>query len=178
MPGRDLAIEAAVVAPAVVDDVTQTLAALATAALPDLLEEVELFVRERERELAPARAYLADIRNEIVRRMDAEHATVLKLGAHTVRFVAIPASATVRTHLIDGPLLDTLRNLVPGGILNKAIGVKEVPASVEIKTHLTYLKKFKECGAAAKAIYDRLVDEGQPTRRLVVERDSKVVTPT
>jgi len=164
--------------PVVESDTTSDLATIASEDLPKLLEHVELFILQSEQKLAPARAYVTEIRAELIRRLDGQKAQFLKLGEYVAYFDAVPAKAAVNDHLIDGPLLESLREHVPASILDKAIRVKDIPASTEYKTHLTYLRKFKDCGDIAKAILAKLVDEGMPKRRLVVEREAKIVAPT
>ena len=147
--------------------------------LPELLEEVETFVREQELRLAPARTYATEIRNEIARRMDAQNTRQRKLGDFVVRFDSVAASATVRTALAAEPwVIEGLAPIVPADLLAKALKKVEIPARVEVKTHLTYLRKIaNDCGPEAAEIVGKLIDEGTPRRRLVVEREQQRVQP-
>jgi hypothetical protein len=150
---------------------------IATAYLPQLLEAVEDVIEDLDAKAKPAREFRTELRNELERRLDAEGATQLKLGDHVVRFEKIPAKAIVRTEAITPDVIDKIAEVVPSAILSKALWTEFVPAKTIAKSHLTYLKKFLECGPEAVAWFNRLVDPGTPGRKLVVEREQKNVAP-
>ncbi len=149
-----------------------------TDVLPELLVQIEDYIEEREAALQSARIEADNIRNELARRMDAEGARFLKAGQYVAKFVETPARALVRTDIIaaDPAFMEEARAVVPAAILEKAIAFKPIPATVETKTNLVYLKKFLECGEAGIRLFNRIVDRGQPRRRLVIEREQTRVT--
>ena len=160
-------------------DIAEQLRSVPFESLLDLHEEAEGYLARLERKAAPARQHADDVRNEIVRRMDEEGATFRKSGQYVARFEVTPGKALVRTDMLtsEPALLEELRAVVPAKILDKAIWVEHVPATTNIRTHLTYLKRIADCGPVAKAIFDRIVDRGTPRRKLVIEREQTAVTP-
>jgi hypothetical protein len=155
------------------------LAAIPTMELPEIIERLETLAAEVRRvQIDPALALARDLRAELERRMDAEGASILKLGAFIARFEKLPSPPRVRDGVLqDRDVMAELAARLPAAVLKKAVVVKEIPARTEIRTNITYLKALLKAGDAAVKLYHYIVDVGMERRRLVVEREQKPAEP-